>query len=74
MGGDVNSVKPSQQQKLLISSDDVELNHEKLEQAYQEVQADGHTLDDDEEFDNEDEETRFIASNRSSFYTSSERT
>jgi len=50
----------------LISSDDIELNHEKLQQA-----LDGEV---DEEDDDESEETRFITKNRSSFYTSSERT
>lgn len=64
--------------KLLISADDVELNHEKLQMAYEDL----HTNDcepenkdeDDDEDDDESEETRFINSKRSSFYTSSERT
>ena len=64
-------VKPKST-KLLISSEDVELNHEKLQQAYDELQENECELDDDDE--DESEETRFINKNRSSFYTSSERT
>jgi len=71
--GDVNGIlkSPLQDTKLLISTDDVELNHEKLEQAYDELQGNECELDDD---DDEREETRFISKNRSSFYTSFERT
>lgn len=73
--GDVNSILKSplkSKNKLLISNDDVELNHEKLQQAYDEL----HDNERDDEDDEESEETRFITSNskKSSFYTSSERT
>lgn len=43
-------------------------------QAYDEALVKEREIDGDEEEENEDEETRFITSNRSSFYTSSERT
>lgn len=55
-----------------MATDDVELNHEKLQQAYDELHEVDHDNDDEDE--EESEETRFINSNRSSFYTSSERT
>lgn len=71
--GDVTSILKPKSTKLLISTDDVELNHEKLQRAYDELQENElQELDDDEE--EESEETRFINQNRSSFYTSSERT
>lgn len=57
--------------KLLISTDDVELNQEKLQKAFDELHENEHELDDD---DNDNEETRFINNKQSSFYTSSERT
>lgn len=74
--GDVNSIPKSplklKSSKLLISADDVELNHEKLQQAYDEL----HDNERDDDDDEESEETRFITSDskKSSFYTSSERT
>lgn len=73
--GDINRILKSplksKNNQLLISNDDVELNHEKLQQAYDELHD--NDLEDDEE---ENEETRFITNNskKSSFYTSSERT
>lgn len=71
--GDVSKATKSPPQpkstNLLISANDIELNHEKLEQAYQDLHVDG-----EEEEDDENEETRFINNKRSSFYTSSERT
>lgn len=72
--GDINNASKSPPQpkstKVLISADDIELNREKLQQAFEEAHDDD--VDDDDE---EGEETRFINnSKRSSFYTSSERT
>jgi hypothetical protein len=58
----------------LIAADDIELNHDKLQKAYEEVHAPECENDDDYDEDEMDEETRFINKNRSSFYTSSERT
>lgn len=77
LGGDADilksPVKPTST-KLLISADDVELNHEKLQLAYEDLHKNDRELENDDEDDDESEETRFINSNRSSFYTSSERT
>lgn len=71
--GEAKSIKSPlspKSSKLLISTNDVELNHEKLKKAYDEVNENAEP----EEDDDEDEETRFISSKQSSFYTSSERT
>lgn len=69
--GDINKASSTSPEstKLLIAADDVELNHDKLQQAFEEMQE-----DECENEDDENEETRFINSSRSSFYTSSERT
>jgi hypothetical protein len=65
--GEVSSASKANSTKLLISADDVNLEHEKLQHVYDEMQ----TVEDDED---DDEETHFINNSRSSFYTSSERT
>lgn len=66
------SLEVTNSTKLLIAAGDIELNHEKLQKAYEEMHASECENDDDD--DEMDEETRFINKNRSSFYTSSERT
>lgn len=67
--GDVKSPLNSSGAKLILSVDDVELSHEKLQRTFEEAHDDEGDAENDD-----DEETRFINNNRSSFYTSSERT
>lgn len=63
----MQSFADTKKTKLLIACDDMDLASDQLQQAYEDVH--------EEEGDSDDnEETRFIKSNRTSFYTSSERT
>lgn len=63
----MQSFADTKKTKLLIACDDMDLASDQLQQAYEDVH--------EEEGDSDDnEETRFIKNNRTSFYTSSERT
>ena len=74
LDGQKNSTLEAKSTKLLIAADDIELTHDSLQKAYEELHAPECENDDDYDEDEMDEETRFINKNRSSFYTSSERT
>ena len=74
LDGQKTSTFEAKNTKLLIAADDIELTHDSLQKAYEELHAPDCENDDDYDEDEMDEETRFINKNRSSFYTSSERT
>lgn len=74
LDGQKTSTFEAKNTKLLIAADDIELTHDSLQKAYEELHAPECENDDDFDEDEMDEETRFINKNRSSFYTSSERT